>query len=302
MSFVFSETWNATFEGVPPDTENVNLGASRIRALKIDIRQRMAIDHQWAGDANDGKHKQIQLSPLAPPTLDGGDGGIYANSVGGNTELFYKDSSGNLVQLTSGGFIASLSSFPAGTRLAFSNAVPPPGWTFIGGIHDRVMRIVTDGTGGAVGGNWTISGVTVATSTSTGTTTTTGTTTSTTTGTAVSLAGAVAVLGHTLTTAELPSLTFSSDYPTFTGTLNSSGSNPSSLITGTTTHSTNSIGGGNAHDHPVSNTMSASAVSNSVSVSNSTSNSTSTSTSTSTVSADGNWRPAFVNVSIGQKT
>jgi hypothetical protein len=61
MSFVFSEVWNATFEGRPSDTENINLGAGRIRNLKVDISQRMQIDHQWAGNAFDGKHLRVTL-------------------------------------------------------------------------------------------------------------------------------------------------------------------------------------------------------------------------------------------------
>jgi hypothetical protein len=63
----------------------------------------MKIDHQWAGNAFDGKHLQIQLPPIAAPALDGGDGCVYAGSTGGITELFYKDSAGHLVQLTANG-------------------------------------------------------------------------------------------------------------------------------------------------------------------------------------------------------
>jgi hypothetical protein len=29
MSFVFSQVWDAAFEGQPPDTQNINLGAGR---------------------------------------------------------------------------------------------------------------------------------------------------------------------------------------------------------------------------------------------------------------------------------
>ena len=52
----FAETWDATFESEPADSEGAKLGAQRIRNLKVDIRERMAIEHSWAGDANDGKH------------------------------------------------------------------------------------------------------------------------------------------------------------------------------------------------------------------------------------------------------
>jgi hypothetical protein len=95
MSFVFSEVWNATFEGQPSDTENINLGAGRIRNLKFDIRQRMQIDHQWAGNAFDGKHLRVTLPPICG--ISGCRGwSVYAANVGGITELWYRDSAGHL--------------------------------------------------------------------------------------------------------------------------------------------------------------------------------------------------------------
>lgn len=52
----FTRTWDATYETQPADSEGAKLGASRIRELKSDISERMAVEHSWAGDANDGKH------------------------------------------------------------------------------------------------------------------------------------------------------------------------------------------------------------------------------------------------------
>lgn len=100
---VFTETWDGNFETKPADNENINLGALRIRNLKLDIRERMSVDHSWDGDANDGKHYHVTLRPGGVPTLDAGDGVMFSASIAGNTELFYKDSSGNVMQLTSGG-------------------------------------------------------------------------------------------------------------------------------------------------------------------------------------------------------
>jgi hypothetical protein len=181
MSFVFSEVWNVGFEGLPPDTENINLGAGRIRNLKLDIRQRMAIDHQWAGNAFDGKHLQVQLPAIAtPPALDASDGCVFASNPAGATELFYRDSSGNTVQLTLNGAVNS-AVFSAGTRLPFHNGAPPPGWVQITGYQDRVIRIVDDNSGTGVGGGWAISGIAVSTATLTSTSTSTLTNTSTST-------------------------------------------------------------------------------------------------------------------------
>lgn len=278
---VFSYTWDATFNGLPPDTENINQGAGRIRNLKTGIQERMVVNHLWAGDANDGKHLRVTLPPANEGVPEAGEGVLYSSVVAGNTELWYRDSAGHLVQLTSLGSVFAPSTFPALTRLAFSNAAPPPGWTQLTGIHDRVIRMVDDTSGQGVGGSWTLSGIAVSTST----------TTTTTTGTTVGLTGSVSVDGHVLTTAEIPALSFNSDYPTFAGTLNASGSNASSLATGTTTHATNSIGGGGAHTHGVTNTLGTNPVSTSSSLSS----------SVSTPSSDASWRPAYVNFCLGQK-
>lgn len=101
----FTEAWNTSFEGLPADTENVSLGATRIRALKVDIRQRMAVDHMWSDGlavaSNDGKHNQATLRPqAADPVLDSGDGALYTKAIAGNTELFWEDSAARVTQIT----------------------------------------------------------------------------------------------------------------------------------------------------------------------------------------------------------
>jgi microcystin-dependent protein len=111
-SFVF--TWNSAFLTEPADTEYESLGAGRIRDTRSAVGERFQVDHALAGDANDGKHNKVTLpvqaatiTTAAPLTLDVGDGCLFSQSVtsGGtpNTELFFQDSSGNVVQLTSGG-------------------------------------------------------------------------------------------------------------------------------------------------------------------------------------------------------
>jgi hypothetical protein len=49
---------------------------------------------------------------------------------------------------------------PAGTKMVFAQATAPTGWTQDTSVNDRVMRVVS-GSGGGVGGSWTISGLTV---------------------------------------------------------------------------------------------------------------------------------------------
>lgn len=106
----FTDTWNATYLTLPADSENISLGASRIRDLKNDITQRMQVDHSWVGDANDGAHNQVTLKQAAgDPAADvsATAGFLYtkASSLGGagTTEVFFKDAAGNVMQLTEGG-------------------------------------------------------------------------------------------------------------------------------------------------------------------------------------------------------
>lgn len=50
--------------------------------------------------------------------------------------------------------------FPGGTSMIFRQASAPPGWVQDTSANDRVLRMVSGATGGATGGNWTISGIT----------------------------------------------------------------------------------------------------------------------------------------------
>lgn len=100
----FTRTWNAAYEAVPADTDDAAEGALRIRNLKEDVQERGEVDHSWAGDANDGAHKKVTLLEQAGnPSSAANTGFLYTKDVAGITELFWEDSSGNILQLTSGG-------------------------------------------------------------------------------------------------------------------------------------------------------------------------------------------------------
>ncbi len=102
----FTRTWDASYEASPPDSQAASQGATRIREVKQDIRERLAVDHSMAGDANDGAHnKATLLEQSADPTAAANTGFVYAKDVGGITELFYEDSSGNVIQVTNNGSI-----------------------------------------------------------------------------------------------------------------------------------------------------------------------------------------------------
>lgn len=120
----FANTWDATFESQPADNEDINLGANRIRAFKVAVRERMQIDHEWEDDQQDGKHNKVTLVPqVAAPATASPDGFLYTQALGAYTELLYKDSAGNIIQLTEGGFLYpfSIGDFSVGADLAVAN-------------------------------------------------------------------------------------------------------------------------------------------------------------------------------------
>jgi len=128
----FSEAWTPAYEAIPADTEAESLGASRIRDLKTQLRLRLSQDLSWAGNGNDGYSNQVTLlqqSADPTPNFDvGATGGfLYTKLVGTNDELFYKDSTGNVIQLTNQGVLTALA--PSGTVTFYAGASTlPPGW------------------------------------------------------------------------------------------------------------------------------------------------------------------------------
>lgn len=101
----FTDTWNVSYEAIPADNEDIDLGANRIRDLKVAVRERLAVDHSWAGDANDGLHLHCEFVPQggAPALVNAADGVVYTQSISGATELLYKDSAGRITQITARG-------------------------------------------------------------------------------------------------------------------------------------------------------------------------------------------------------
>ena len=141
----FTRTWSAAYEAQPSDTENISLGASRIRNLKEDLQERLVVDHSHAGDADDGKHKQVTfVSPLgSDPAFLANHGFIYTKDVSAKVELFWVDEDGNVVQITSAGAIKS--AFVAGTSMLFYQSAAPTGWTkdTSSALNNHALRVVT---------------------------------------------------------------------------------------------------------------------------------------------------------------
>jgi len=296
----FTEVWNSAYENIPADNNNISLGAGDIRDLKENIRERANIDHSW-GDANDsGKHLQstYQAALATPSTPAGSDGCVWAQQVSGNTELFYRDSNGNVIQLTKLGNV-NVTAFPSGTAMLFCNASPPPGWTQDFAVNDFMVRI-TNGAGGGGGGSWTITGTSVATSVSTNTSvgapSISGTVSTSVSDGGSSVSGTVA--NHTLAVTELPAHTHNlTDLPGQT-TIAATNSGPQQVnIAGTHASTTdNGTGGGGAHNHGWSGSLSLVLnASSTPSLVASAPGASSASSASSSFSNDGSWRPQYLN-------
>src|SRR5215469_2442471 len=159
----FLDPWTSAYEGIPADTENINLGANRIRDLKVNVRERANVDHSWGDVADNGQHNKVSFNvSSADPATSGQTSFLYTKTVSGISELFWEDSAGHVDQLTAAGAI-NFQSFPSGTVLSFLQASPPTGWSVNASFNDQIIRLVSGAGGGTTGGSWTISGTSVAT-------------------------------------------------------------------------------------------------------------------------------------------
>lgn len=93
----FSNTWNSA---LPADSEDAKDGASRIRAFKTDVVERVQVDHSFALDANDGAHKKVTLLEQgSDPTPAANTGFVYAKDLSGVTQIYYMDSAGTITPM-----------------------------------------------------------------------------------------------------------------------------------------------------------------------------------------------------------
>lgn len=104
----YSNTWDAAYEAAPTDSDNIIAGDNQIRAVKTNIRERMAKDHYMdlAGtDADHGEHSKVtfQAPESADPDPGANKGALYTKDVSSKAELHFQDEDDNVIQLTSGG-------------------------------------------------------------------------------------------------------------------------------------------------------------------------------------------------------
>ena len=108
----FTRTWNATYEAAPAGSTDVSAGDDRIRDFKLDIRERLNIDHYHdpAGtDADHGEHRKITFhEPISSPSNVANKAFLFGKDVGGKIELHYLDEDDNEIQLTKAGILNPL--------------------------------------------------------------------------------------------------------------------------------------------------------------------------------------------------
>jgi len=102
---VHTRNWNAALEAIPADSAAAAQGANRIRDLKVDVRERLDLDHIMDEDTtDDGRHRHVCLVEQAgDPSNLANKGFLYTKDVAGVTDLFYEDDSGDVLQLTDNG-------------------------------------------------------------------------------------------------------------------------------------------------------------------------------------------------------
>jgi len=129
-------------ESKPGDSDIVSQYPAVERLFRDVIESWLLIDHDTAGE-----HKQVTLPELgADPSAATNTGFLYTKDDSGDTELFYRDDSGNIVQFTAdGGAGPGLASFPATTSMLFYQSAAPTGWTkdVASLLNNHGIRVVT---------------------------------------------------------------------------------------------------------------------------------------------------------------
>lgn len=114
--FSYVETWDET---KPAGSRNANLGDDDIREYKRAMRERLAgggMHFPSTDDANAGLFDNVKfIEQAANPTQEANRGFLFTKDVAAVTELYWMDSGGNVVQLTTGGkvLLTSLSGWVA---------------------------------------------------------------------------------------------------------------------------------------------------------------------------------------------
>ncbi len=203
-------------ETKPADSDIVSQFPAVERLFRDIIETWLLVDHDTSG-----QHKQVTLPESAgDPTPATDIGFVYTKNDGGDTELFYEDAGGNVVQITLGG---AINVFPANTSMLFYQSAAPTGWTkdTAATLNDHAIRVVTS-TGWTTGSNGTNAFSAV-------------------------LGSSPTAGGHQLTEAEIPAHTHTT--PATANFAGSGGTKNPGTSTGAMSNTSDATGGDGTHTH-----------------------------------------------------
>lgn len=126
----FTITWNAAYEAAPADSQDLDLGATRIREGRKAVRERLEVDHVFSDvndtDTDSGEHKKITFTaPIAAPgAVAASKGIVYIKDVSSKAELHWMDEDENEIQLTSVGAIKTPALYIGEIRMWSTGSVP----------------------------------------------------------------------------------------------------------------------------------------------------------------------------------
>jgi hypothetical protein len=98
-------------KSLPTGSQRVPVLDDELRNLKAAVQERENVDHFWGltatavSDSDTGKHRKVTFYGVltVKPTLETGEGALYIKTVSAVSELFFEDSGGTEIQLTTGG-------------------------------------------------------------------------------------------------------------------------------------------------------------------------------------------------------
>ncbi len=118
-------------ETKPADGDVVSQYPAVERTFRDVIETWLLVDHDTAGE-----HAQVTLPERGSDPSNVTDTGfIYTKNDGGDTEFYFEDAGGNVVQITEDGLIKDAAGYigvfsaPATTSMLFYQAAAPAGWT-----------------------------------------------------------------------------------------------------------------------------------------------------------------------------
>jgi hypothetical protein len=130
-------------ETKPGDADVVSQYPAVERLFRDIVESWLLVDHDTAGE-----HAQVTLPELASdPTNATNTGFLYTKDDATDTELYYEDDAGNVVQLTKDGAInvpTGTLDAPTSTSMLFYQDAAPAGWTKdTTTLNDHTLRVVS---------------------------------------------------------------------------------------------------------------------------------------------------------------